>query len=121
MGIILWLRATAPWFPNPADDPDDDKLGEKIASSLTHPAPAERLRDIARHVKRWSEVARDSAMSAPLLVNSQRLGVLADSMADRDMQLQVASQATPLNPWATSQLLHPPARMFAPTSTPPAL
>ena len=39
MGMVLWVQATAPWFPNRADYQDTDEFETAVATTLQYRLP----------------------------------------------------------------------------------
>lgn len=93
MGMVLWFQATAPWFPNRADYPNDAEFRKAVAKSLTHPVSPERLRVIAQHMQSWPGSGLDPRHSEVVSYISRRLELITKMLADPDMQRAVAALA----------------------------
>ena len=100
MGAVLFFQASAYWLPNRADYQSDEEWEMFLKNEATHPLNADRLRSLAKQLKRSPEdfVRREQDKAAVL----ESIRFIADGLSERiapvlddtDLQRYVASKAS---------------------------
>ena len=93
MGAVLWFQATAGYFPNRADFDTDAAFLAWQQKEATHPVNPGRLQSLALALDRAAGDSLDPNHAEVLRFIATRLAVIADTLAEPDMQRLIARQA----------------------------
>ena len=86
MGMILWFQATAGYFPNRADHPDDAAYARWLTTEATHPVNGHRMRSLAAAMQRQAAAERDGDAADALRFIGARLEAIGEIVEDPEMQ-----------------------------------
>ena len=93
MGAALWFQATVGYFPNRADFETDAAFLAWQQEKATHPVNPGRLQSLALALDRAAGDSLDPNRAGVLRFIATRLAVIADTLAEPDMQRLVARKA----------------------------
>jgi hypothetical protein len=98
MGAVLWFQATVGFFPNRADFEAEAAFLDWQQREATHPVNPGRLQSLALALDRAVGDSLDPGHAEVLRFIATRLAVIADTLAEPDMQRLIARQAVQGDP-----------------------
>ena len=93
MGAVLWFQATVGYFPNRADFEADAAFLAWQRKEATHPINPGRLQSLALALDRAAGDSLDPNHADVLRFIATRLAVIAETLAEPDMQRLIARKA----------------------------
>lgn len=93
LGAILYFQATAAFYTSRADLPSDAAWDDWQRDAASHPTNAERLSDVARHLRAWAGRERDPAQAEILRFIGRALDDVALILRQPAMQQLIVRRA----------------------------